>query len=337
MENDFYDDNIYNLFSSSDLLNWFIDSVLVREVEQKFLYQWRLARNFYEESPVLAISVETPEEIELNKFYYNFWINNCFEKWEKTALISLWCWNSKMELNILEKLNKDFSLDYDIDYFAVDSSEGMLKLSIENSKNMNWLKKEFICADFSTSEFRHEINRMTKWYKKRIFTFFWNTIWNISHTKIIDVLLSLLNDWEKIWLWVALRNWTTPEDNLKLTMKYKKFLESELKFFFEILWDFWVPKENWEIKLSSEIEKSINAQKFHFYFEFNKKTEIEIKWEKIIFLEWEKLYVLKIYEYEEVWLANFFKEHYFNLISSTSKKWIFSRIWQFLFEKSYEN
>jgi hypothetical protein len=51
----------------------------------------------------------------------------------------------------------------------------MLELSIKRMENINNIEKYFICADFSTNEFRRELTQLTTKSNERIFTFFSNT------------------------------------------------------------------------------------------------------------------------------------------------------------------
>jgi hypothetical protein len=50
----------------------------------------------------------------------------------------------------------------------------MLKLSETNLKDID-IDKKFVCADFSSIEFKNEIHNITKRKQKRIFSFFSNT------------------------------------------------------------------------------------------------------------------------------------------------------------------
>jgi hypothetical protein len=50
----------------------------------------------------------------------------------------------------------------------------MLKLSEKNLKN-TFKNKKFVCADFSSFEFKNEIENLTTRNQKRVFSFFSNT------------------------------------------------------------------------------------------------------------------------------------------------------------------
>jgi SAM-dependent methyltransferase len=115
---------------------------------------------------------------------------------------------------------------YHIDYYGVDSSKNMLELSIERMKNINNVNKNFICADFSTNEFRREVSQLTVSNDVKIFTFFSNTFGNINPNNIIDILYNLLKPGEKIRLDVRLRSGKTTKDNLKDFEKYYTYLSN---------------------------------------------------------------------------------------------------------------
>jgi len=51
----------------------------------------------------------------------------------------------------------------------------MLELSIERMKNLKNIEQKFICADFSTNEFKRELSQLTLKDDVKIFTFFSNT------------------------------------------------------------------------------------------------------------------------------------------------------------------
>jgi uncharacterized SAM-dependent methyltransferase len=82
--------------------------------------------------------------------------------------------------------------NYHVDYYGVDSSKNMLDLSIQRMKNIDTINKNFICADFSTNEFKRELSQLTVNDDIKIFTFFSNTFGNINPNNIIDILYNLL-------------------------------------------------------------------------------------------------------------------------------------------------
>jgi len=323
-------EKIYSLFSDLEMLNELSYEFRSRNIEQKFLYLWNGAKKYYSVKQMIW----TTSWWGFWNDVYNFWKKNCIINWKKHAFISLWCWNSWMEKFFFNKIINDYK-NINISYFWVDSSREMLELSIENLLETKIDEKTFICADFSSREFWYEISKFTSLYDNNIYMFFWNTFWNINHTNIVDVLGNLLKKWEKIWLNVALRNWTTAKDDFELLESYKELLNDKnwLHNQFDILKDNWISFDYWNIWIVSTIEESINAQKFQFYFEFNEKVVRNIRNEKIIFLKWERIKLLQIYEYEPKSLINFFNEHNFKCVDEKYSKWEFSRLWQFLFEK----
>lgn len=103
----------------------------------------------------------------------------------------------------------------------------MLQLSIERMKDINNVNKNFICADFSTNEFRRELSQLTINDDLKIFTFFSNTFGNINPNNIIDILYNLLKPGEKIWLDVRLRSGKSTKDNLKDFEKYYAYISND--------------------------------------------------------------------------------------------------------------
>jgi len=318
---------IYSLVSDDTFIEEFTKSLRNRELDQKFLYQWDVAELYYQNT------LDSESFAQEDKTAYNFttWFakENIFNSKEKTAFISLWCWNSHSELDVLNNCN-----NWNIGYYWIDSSIDMLNLSIEKMKDYKWDKKFFL-TDFSSEIFKNKIQKVSSEYSDMVYSFFW-TFWNIKQTHIIDILTDMLSSWDKLWISIALRNWTSEKDNFKLFQEYTKILDEDkimMEVYFRPLKKFWVPYENWKMWVTSSMEESVWAQKFTFYFEFNKKTEISIEWNIVIFLPWEKVLLQNIYEYEESAFTKFFEEHHFKLINSNSRKWLFSKIGQFLFEK----
>lgn len=259
--------------------------------------------------------------------FLDFWKKQCFEKQKKTLLISIWCWNSQIEKSILSSLWDE----YNIDYLWIDSSEDMLKLSIQNLKNIK-NNVHFIRADFSSENLLKEINKISSEYEKRIFAFFWWTFWNIKHTKISNILSNLLSTWEQIWIDIYTRKWKNIEDDLKLHDIYKNYLtdKKEIDFLCDRLREDGIDIKNWELILESKNIHEIWAIIFTFIFKFKVRTEINIRFEQITFLPESRIELLKIYRFEPEGFIDFFSEYHFKLIDKQIK-WYRG---QFLFEKN---
>jgi len=315
---------IYSIASDSEISSWLTNCLKNRSLEQKFLYHWKWANLYYEYKGNWDVLMKDENKIkDINLF--NFWLKNCFEKNKKITLISLWCWNSEVEKNIYLKLSNN----YFVKHIWVDLSREMLILAKNNLKDLN-IEKNFVCADFSSMEFKNEISNLVWNNQKKIFSFFSNTFWNINHTNIIDTLYDILNDWDQIWLDVRLRKSNKIKDDMDI------FNLVDIKNNDSVLNDFLsnafvrsnIPKENWNISKIMKKEESLNWLKVEFYFNFEKKTQINMKWQ-ITFLPWESIKCLQIYYYDEKKLINFFEEHNFKFIDKEIK-WM---RWQFLFEK----
>lgn len=313
---------IYSLISDSEIKSDLSDCFKNRALEQKFLYHGKWANLYYEYKDKKDILMNgDKKDIDI----VQFWIDNCFEKWWTVTLVSLGCGNSSVERNLYSKLPPE----YIIDYVWVDLSKEMLKLSEKNLKKIE-AKKKFVCADFSSFEFKNEIDNLTKRNQKRIFTFFSNTFGNINHTNIIDTLYDILKSWEQIWLDVRLRKSNKLKDdmdifNLVNVDQENQVLEDFLSNTF--IWND-IPKENGAISKVMTKEEGINSLKVKFNFNFTKKTKINMKWQ-ITFLPWESVRCLQIYYYDAKSLISFFEEHNFKLINKEIQ-WLRG---QFLFEK----
>jgi hypothetical protein len=121
----------------------------------------------------------------------------------------------------------------------------MLDLSIKRMKDIENINKNFICADFSTNEFKRELSQLTLNDDLKIFTFFSNTFGNINPNNIIDILYNLLKQGEKIWLDVRLRSGKTTKDNLQDFERYYSYLSNPemTSLFFNPIESLNIPKE----------------------------------------------------------------------------------------------
>ncbi len=315
---------IYNLISDATLSDEFSFCLRNRTLEQKFLYMQGWAANYYD--------VVNTDKVYYSAYPYDLFVDfgtkYIFSKDKKMAIISLWCGNSDIESFIFEHMNHN---SYHIDYYGVDSSKNMLELSIERMHNIEHVNKNFICADFSTNEFRRELTQLTMNDDIKIFTFFSNTFWNINPNNIIDILYNLLKPGEKIWLDVRLRSGKTTKDNLKDFEKYYAYLSNNemTKLFLNPIEKFNITGESWEFSLKTNNIEHLEAINYQYSFVFNKKISFTIKNETTTILPWEELQIVNIYTYDANGLIKFFEGHNFKLIQSL----INDSRWQFLFEK----
>ncbi|MEI6671941.1 MAG: L-histidine N(alpha)-methyltransferase [bacterium] len=217
-----------------------------------------------------------------HNLFTEFATNNIFTQGKKIALISLGCGNSEIESYIFEHLKEQ----YQIDYYGVDSSKNMLELSIKRMENITNVEKHFICADFSTNEFRRELTQLTTESHERIFTFFSNTFGNIEPNNIIDILYNLLKPGEKIWLDVRLRSGKTMKDDLNDFEKYHRYLNNPptLNFFYNPIKNIHIDKNSGFLGLSTNKVEHIDAIKYQYNFILNKKISVTIKNETITIL-----------------------------------------------------
>lgn len=314
---------IYNLISDATLSDEFSFCLRNRTLEQKFLYMQKWAANYYD--------VVNTDEVYYSAYPYDLFVDfgtkYIFSKNKKMAIISLWCWNSDIESFIFEHMKHA----YHIDYYGVDSSKNMLELSIERMKNIENVNKNFICADFSTNEFRREVTQLTVGDDVKIFTFFSNTFGNINPNNIIDILYNLLKPGEKIRLDVRLRSGKTTKDNLKDFEKYYDYLSNDemTKLFLNPIEKLDITGTSWEFSLKTNNIEHLEAINYQYSFVFKDKVSVTIKNETTTILPWEELQIVNIYTYDANGLINFFEGHNFKLI----QKLIQDSRGQFLFEK----
>lgn len=314
-------DEIYRLDSDAALQEELSECIKNRQIEQKFIYQWVWADLYYDD--IIKNKIYTESDLS-NKCFLDFFNKNIWNN-KEIDLISLGCGMSNIEKYLFENLGSPEK----ISYVGVDSSKKMLDLSINNLKNIKTTKKKFICADFSKKIFKSELSDFSD--KNRLFVFFSNTFWNIKPTNIIDMLGNLLHKKERIWLDVRVRSWTSIQDDFNISDIINENMKTEERknTLYKIIDDLWIDRDNVELITQSKKESFVNALKVNFSYLFKKKTEIDLKGEKIFILPWESIQMLSIYHFDPKWLESFFHEHGFKLLDKEIKGYR----GQFLFEK----
>ncbi len=312
--------SIYSIISDSKVSEELSSCLKNRNLEQKFLYHWKWADLYYDyKDHKDELMHEEEEDNEIN--IPEFWHKNCFLWDKRISLISLWCGNAVVDKHIYSTMS-DESL---MEFIGVDLSKEMLFLAEKNLENVD-TKKKFVCADFSSLDFKNEIQNITTRGQKRVFSFFSNTFWNINHTNIIDTLYDILSSWDQIWLDVRLRKSKKVKDDMNIfNLVQIEWLEEFLTSPFR---KSKIPMENGELSKVMKKEEWINSLKVEFYFNFTEKTQIDMKGQ-ITFLPWESIKCLQIYYYDAESLIHFFTEHNFKFIDKEIK-WLRG---QFLFEK----
>ncbi len=314
---------IYNLISDATLSDELSFCLRNRTLEQKFLYLQKGATKYYDVVNTDAVYYSAyPYEL-----FVDFGTKYIFSKTKKMAIISLGCGNSDIESYIFEHLNHK----YHIDYYGVDSSKDMLELSIQRMKSITNIEKNFICADFSTNEFKRELSQLTANDDIKIFTFFSNTFGNINPNNIIDILYNLLKSGEKIRLDIRLRSGKSTKENLKDFEKYYSYLSNEemTNLFLGPIESMNIDKDSGEFALKTTNIEPLEAINYQYSFVFNKKVSVTIKNETTTILPGEELQIVNICTYDPDGLINFFEGHNFKLI----QKFIKDSRGQFLFEK----
>lgn len=288
----------------------FEDSFMNRSLDQKFLYFWEWAELYYDEKNADNIywTYVISEKVLKNLVIESVFCNN--KKW-LNSFVSLWCGNSKNEKIVFDYIS---NLKCNIEYCWVDSSKEMLLMS-KNVMKKSFVDSKFIYADFYSRDFKNEIKRLSYGDKNRIYTMFWNIFGNLNPTKIINVLNNILRKWDKLWIDVRLKIWSSVWDDLKLFDNYCNYLKSpkDLKFFKNIFWNLWIPDENIDLYVSTFNDKVLGSLRFDFNINFKKKTIINVWWDKIIILPDENMKIVHIYAYDYYKLIEFFSENWFKM------------------------
>lgn len=301
-------DLIISLLSNNDLEKELSKDVRERWLEQKLFYATKkMAKNYYD-SVVLT---------DFSEKDYEAFLKNNISKKEKTAIVSLGCGNASREKYALEQMKKN---GYDFIYIGVDTSEHMLKMAIENLKEIK-IEKKFVQIDITNDGFKDVIAELAGDCDKRMYMFLGGTIGNVNQTNVADVLYNILQKGDSLWVDVRIRPSLSKEDDIKLFKQYSSRLTmpEELSFYFGPLGNIGASIKSGTMGLKVSGEKSVGSLLFIFYFKIQKKIVIDFMGERTHLLPSEEVELFNIRAYHPKTLINFFKEHEFKLIDENQK------------------
>ena len=318
-------DGKYSLIADLDLDIELLKNLKDRKFDQKHFYTTKESAGLYYKD------AKVPRPYFKGSFkindYGNFFRENIPNQKQGAAIISLGCGNANFEKNIFKKIGDK---DPNFIYIGVDSSKHMLELAEKELENVRY-QKEFIFADFSSYNFRQEINYLIQSYPNRIFALLGETIVNIMPTNIIDTLTNLLNKGDFLWITVVLRKGLSKENDFEIFKHYKNYLDEPIinAHNFYPLSRLGVDIKDGKMSLSMEEESSVGSLRFIYSFKFNKRIEINFRGEKVIILPGEKMELINIRAYDKSQFENFFIEHGFEVVAEQCK----GNKGQFLFRK----
>lgn len=300
----------YSFLTESEVENGLVFWLKNRNIWQKFAYVWHWCSAYYDAYP--------PKEVEIKESYTQRFLDFILpeiHKDESVAFISLWCWDSRQEHWMLKYLADN---KYNVTYFWVDFSKGMLDLSWLYLKDIN-IKKRHIYWDFTKNSFNSDLSKLLSNYDRKIYFFLWGTFWNTSQTLITDTLYNLLHSWDLLLMDVLSRPSDSQKAILKIFRRYKSYLENEwmMDFVYTPLDLMEISRESWELFLETYSEDSVWAIVFSFWFMVNQKVVWSFWWDRFHLLPKEKIDLLNIRNYNISVFEHFMDEHEFKL----AKKW----------------
>ena len=307
-------DQLHTLISDLDLEIELLANLKNRSIEQKQQYIGAGANAYYEsrkmQRPFFKGGLSGEDYTNFIKSY--FFQNN---QPATSTIISLGCGNASKEKTLLLS-----STDLDINYIGVDSSKEMLDIAKQELEAIE-IKKQFICADFSSYNFRQELSSITKQNHPRIFAFLGSTIGNIPLTHIVDTLYNMLLPEDVLWLDVAARPDKSSETDITIFKHYTQYLEQKeyTDFQYSLLNNLGIPLATGEFTLQMIKEDAVGALKFQFGFLFKERVKISLRNESVTFLPGEQMDVGHIRVYDVPSLEKFFWEHEFECIASEIK------------------
>jgi len=319
---------IHSLVSDSYLDIDLLKDLKQRRIDQKHFFTHKKGADlYYEAAKISSPYYENNKNNLVEEDYSAFFRKNIINNKEKIAVISLECGNAKFEKAVFGNIGKKKNR---LDYIGIDSSRYMLELAKRYLEDCGF-EKEFICADFSSYNFRSEIGYIINQYKHKVFAFFGATVGSIMPSNISDVLVNLMKNGDLLWMNAYLRTGLGKEEDFKIFNRFVRYRNKSVvsEHFFYPLERLGVPFKNGRITLEMEEEKSIGSLRFIFSFEFTKKTIIKFRNEVITILPEEKIELFNMRAYDRKTFERFFIEHGFKLIDSQAK----GNTGQFLFKK----
>ncbi len=296
-----------------------------RSLEQKFSYIKESAAAYYNKKHLKSAYMSKPSQTLQFNDYLQF-VKKTVSPSEKTVIIVLGCGNMNQEIKILKKLGGK----YNIDLIGVDSSKAMLDLARKTLKKNN-IKQILMHSDFTKQEFRKSIEKMTKNYQKRIFSFTGGTLTNVNQTAIADSLYNLLNKKDILWVDTVLRKSLKKTDDIKNFNAIYSLTKNPARV------NFWtlplkragIPLDAGSLTMNTSEESSVGVMKFTISFKFKKLVKIKYKNEVIHFSKNDTIDLRHFRLYHAPTFIIFFKDHGFKLLD----KHLAVKMGQFMFKK----
>jgi hypothetical protein len=300
---------ILNFIADQDPQDELFQNLKDKKINQKFIYFDSGATGYYsnvlyqpapEDFIKFATSQITGPLTETEKQ-----VEQLPEK--KTAFISLGCGNTFEEVKILKNCHSNVTL------FGIDSSAAMLELSAKNLTAFEFNNK-LIQADFTTLEFRENLQKMLVSFARRIFYISGFTFCNFN-PEIVKLLYNLMQPGDILIFYVmTIVNLKAYNEIFIADARDTLKNEAKINSYFGPLNKLKIPRNRGKFIMDAYEEQDIGSLCFQFSFKFSRKTKVIHKKETLKFLPGEKIIVqtIRVYDYET--LRGFFAKSSFNFV-----------------------
>ncbi|PCI24913.1 hypothetical protein COB57_04050 [Candidatus Peregrinibacteria bacterium] len=310
---------VFNMINDLKLNEQLIENIKNRSIDQLFIYQQEGAKNYIDNKK---------DNMNMSNIddYLSMFKKIGMKKNEKIAILSLGCGDAEQEKYILSKLDPELN----IHYYGVDSSLKMLDYAKKNMKDVSF-HQDYICADFSSQQFRRHIQSSLSGFDKRIFIF-WRTLPNIKLTNIVDTFYNIMEEKDILWMDAKMRSGSTQLSFFQDSELYQKHhLQNPqfIKFCFSSLRAAGFSSTDGEFKIKSAIDPAQKSLECTFIFKLNKTKTLTFNTEILHIDKNEEITVLKIMNFDKKGVIEFFEKRDFHYIGYCEH----NRIGQFMFEK----
>lgn len=314
---------IYSILSDKQEDEEFSKNLKLNSIGQKFLYFAEGATSYYaykEKSKYKSASFTSQEYVSC--------IAPHIKDKQEITIIALGCGDLSGEIEIMKEL---IAQGKNVTLVGVDSSLEMLQIAAKRVA-ANGLQANLRRADITTTDFKNDIEELTKNDQQRIFTFFGATIANVDQKMIVSILYNLLAPGDLLWLDVRIREGITPLDDAKVFQELTLLAKDTART------DFWIfplkkhgiSFEDGSITLDVVKESYIGSLKCVFSFALNKPVEITLSDEVIPFQKDEQILLLIFRRYDPKALISYLEQYNFKSIEYFAKEKVYG---QFLFLK----
>ena len=305
------------------------------KISPQYLYLWDAAYFYYWVDPTENdLDIHNMWELTASSLDYFSFIKEFVNESMPINFVSLWCWNSKIELELIKSLMDAW---YKLTYWWVDISKQMLDMSSRTLDCFTNLEKHFVHADFTSLSFLSYFSKLLLSDSRTVRSFLWRSITSQKPSIVVDSLFNLMNTWDLLWLDALSFEENEINTKRKLYQRYESYMDknhSSWDYAFYLLSSLWIKKESVKMNIKTSADEWISSASVQFSFLFLEKCEVFFRWEKIYFLPWDEVDIMELRTYIPSLLKNYLSDYGFLFKGDDSTQTSSDLLeTQFLFEK----